>query len=198
MAGFKPRQAGQLSLRDQDPAHFLAVAHEAAIKMGWKITYLSASGFAALSKPPGSSAHEEIRMKINGLLANIRSETVGDEMVDWGRNKENVDTFIGVFDELKKDISTEHQQIIYDKLKPHFASEDTLTLPSPTIAERASDFLKWFVPVKGFVVTPILLDLNIAVFIIMVCAGVSVFEPDSGSLLAWGANLRPATLSGQW
>jgi membrane associated rhomboid family serine protease/Flp pilus assembly protein TadD len=47
------------------------------------------------------------------------------------------------------------------------------------------------------VVTYILVGLNVAVFIAMVMAGVSVSSPTIPQLIHWGANFGPLTLSGQ-
>jgi len=54
------------------------------------------------------------------------------------------------------------------------------------------------VPSKTFLVTPILIYLNIAVFAIMVVYGVSFISPDTQSLLNWGGNFRPSTMYGEW
>jgi len=70
--------------------------------------------------------------------------------------------------------------------------------PPPTNSQKTKSFAAFFIPVKGFFVTPILIGINILVFILMVVNGVSFISPDSESLLAWGANFRPMTLDGQW
>lgn len=51
---------------------------------------------------------------------------------------------------------------------------------------------------KGFVVTPVLIGLNILIFILMVVNGVNIMEPSTDDLLRWGANFRPSTLNGEW
>jgi rhomboid protease GluP len=55
-------------------------------------------------------------------------------------------------------------------------------------------------PWIGFVISPFVLILlaNIVVFLIMAIAGVSIFEPASGSLLLWGADFGPKTTNGEW
>jgi rhomboid protease GluP len=46
--------------------------------------------------------------------------------------------------------------------------------------------------------TPLLIILNVLVFAGMVGSGVSAFGPSIESLLQWGANFGPLTLSGEW
>src|SRR5690606_34795589 len=63
---------------------------------------------------------------------------------------------------------------------------------------QIKDFFSIFKPTQGFFITPILLDLNILIFILMAISGVNIMLPDNESLLNWGANFRPMTLEGEW
>ncbi|MCH7728195.1 MAG: rhomboid family intramembrane serine protease [Planctomycetes bacterium] len=47
-------------------------------------------------------------------------------------------------------------------------------------------------------VTPAILMINIAVFVIMVIQGVHPLEPATLDLIAWGANFGPDTMLGEW
>jgi rhomboid protease GluP len=53
------------------------------------------------------------------------------------------------------------------------------------------------IPKGDYFFTPIILDINIAVFLAMVISGVSPTLPDANSLLKWGANFRPNTMNGE-
>ncbi|HXB92307.1 MAG TPA: rhomboid family intramembrane serine protease, partial [Puia sp.] len=59
----------------------------------------------------------------------------------------------------------------------------------------AANFL---LPREGFFVTPIIAELNVLIFIVMVLAGLGVVSFDASDLLAWGADYRPAVSQGQW
>ena len=54
-----------------------------------------------------------------------------------------------------------------------------------------------FLPNRGFFVTPLVIDINIAVFVWMVLAGLGVVSFNHNDLLAWGGNFRPAVLNGE-
>lgn len=71
-------------------------------------------------------------------------------------------------------------------------------LNQPEQDSQGKNFLSMFVPTKGYFFTPILVDINIAIYVMMVVSGVHFMQPDSESLIAWGANFRPVTLEGQW
>jgi rhomboid protease GluP len=55
-----------------------------------------------------------------------------------------------------------------------------------------------FAATPRLVVTPLLIGVNVAVFVGMVALGASALKPESAQLLRWGANFGPQTLSGEW
>lgn len=199
-AGFTPKHIEEFPLDDLTQQQLLVLANETAIKMGWKINYLSDNGLIAYTDKGAFSWNAEIKIKIENGFANIQSASTGSEMVDWGRNKKNVARFLSCFDELKFTLTNEELDAKYQELKEQLVSqeEDILKLPPATTTEHIKDFFSIFKPVQGFFITPILLDLNILIFILMVLSGVNVMQPDNESLLNWGANFRPMTLEGEW
>lgn len=48
------------------------------------------------------------------------------------------------------------------------------------------------------IVVPVLVAINVAVFIAMCLNGVNIFKPDAEAVLSWGSNYGPLTSSGQW
>jgi rhomboid protease GluP len=60
------------------------------------------------------------------------------------------------------------------------------------------EMLDFFIPKEGFYITPILINLNLLVFIIMVIAGFGFLSFKGEDLLNSGANYRPTTIDGQW
>lgn len=60
------------------------------------------------------------------------------------------------------------------------------------------NILELLKPSKRYFYTPILLYLNISIFLIMILSGVHAFQPEAESLFEWGGNLRAATLNGQY
>jgi len=47
------------------------------------------------------------------------------------------------------------------------------------------------------VVTPTLVAINVAMFVIMVASGISIWEPSPQSMLPWGAGASPLTTNGE-
>ncbi|KFF16639.1 rhomboid family intramembrane serine protease [Chryseobacterium sp. JM1] len=60
------------------------------------------------------------------------------------------------------------------------------------------EIFEFFIPKKDFFITPIIINLNVLVFIAMVIAGFGLISFKGDDLLSWGANYRPVTTDGQW
>lgn len=60
------------------------------------------------------------------------------------------------------------------------------------------DILIFFIPSKDFWATPVILDINILVSLLMILSGVGIIEPQGRELLSWGANLGSLTTNGEW
>ena len=60
------------------------------------------------------------------------------------------------------------------------------------------EILILFTPSKKYWATPVILDLNILVSLIMIFSGAGIIEPQGNELIAWGANFKPLTTNGQW
>jgi rhomboid protease GluP len=55
-----------------------------------------------------------------------------------------------------------------------------------------------FIPRKGYLITPIIIDINIIVFIVMMCSGLGFTNFNGGDLLNWGGIYRPLVLQGEY
>jgi len=86
--------------------------------------------------------------------------------------------------EFNSNSSAEHQDVPESSRQP--------------IADKITGFFSVFKPSTGYFITPIIMYINIIIFIAMVISGVHIIEPDNESLLNWGANFRPLTLDGDW
>ena len=72
--------------------------------------------------------------------------------------------------------------------------ENNPEAPAPT---KKSVFTP-FIPTPGYFITPILININVLIWLAMVLSGVNVLSPTSDDLLLWGANMRSLTMGGEW
>jgi len=86
------------------------------------------------------------------------------------------------------------------ELKQNYVSkeDDILSQPPSTTKDKITGLLSIFKPTEGYFVSPILININILVFIAMIISGVHLMMPENHDLLNWGANFRPLTLEGEW
>ncbi len=63
---------------------------------------------------------------------------------------------------------------------------------------KKNRFLALFIPGKNYFFTPLIADLCILIFIIMLFNGGGFLKPDLQVLLNWGADYKPLTLEGQY
>lgn len=199
--GFTPKYTEDLYLENFTPQQFLVLAIVTANKIGWLFDFKSETGFIArTSNAKLISWNSKITLKIGEEKAIIKSESTGKEMADLGRNKRAVRKFTDTLIDFKYSLKPEELDQKYEELKPSLVpkEQDVLSQPTPTATENISGFFSIFKPKEGYFITPILVDLNIFIFILMVLSGVSIMLPDNESLIKWGANFRPITLEGGW
>jgi len=197
--GFSPKQIDNLPVLDLNKKQLFVVAVEAAKKLNWEIGYFSESGFIAYTKFSMSSWSEEVQVKFEVANMNVKSECTGNQIIDWGKNRKNIDSFIAAFKEIKEDIDKLNIEEQYSELSQNFvgADEDIIT-PPLNKKGKVSGIFSLIIPVKGYFITPIIIILNILIFAVMVISGVHLFMPTNESLLLWGANFRPTTIDGEW
>jgi rhomboid protease GluP len=197
--GFSPKYIENIPLNNQSPEQLLVLAIEAAKQLGWDLGQKNETGFTAFTKFSMSSWSEEITLKVNNEALNIKSECTGNQIADWGKNKRNVALFIAKVEELKSTISIAELILKTEEFKQRLISEekDTSTHTPSSNKTKITNFFSIFKPTEGYFITPILINLNILIFIIMALTGVNIIAPDTESLLKWGANFRPSTLEGE-
>ncbi len=198
--GLSPKHQEIIEIIDLSEKEFIVIALEVVKKLGWNSSYISEKGFIAYTKFSMSSYGEELKITVNATNVTIKSECTGSQLMDWGKNKKNVEDFVFTYNQIKSTFSKDEldEKIIEIKQKFILSEQDVLNQAPLNTKEKLSGFFSIFKPTKGFYITPILLNLNILVFIVMAFSGVNIFMPESEQLLAWGANFKPATLNGQW
>ncbi|WGQ10021.1 rhomboid family intramembrane serine protease [Pedobacter gandavensis] len=196
--GFNPKYNDEFPLADLTQKQYIALGIEAAKFLGWDIIYASSSGFKAYTnKNVFFSANQLIKVVIVANNVSIESFSVGTEMVDFGKNKKNVNQLISAIEELKPNFNVEELELKYEALTLVADEDDELTQAPATATQNFKGVLSIFVPGNGYFVTPILLNINLLVFILMVLMGVNAFNPDGESLISWGANFKPITTAGE-
>jgi len=197
--GLSPKKTKTLKLDYLTPEHFLVIAVETARSLNWKIKFISNTRIIAYTELSDKYMNEEIKLVIKEKSASITSESTGIQLVDYGKNLENIQDFITTFNDFKTSVYPEDLELKFEELfiENNLTENDKLNQQAKPLKKKIKDILSIFTPTHGYVITPILIDINILVFILMIFNGVNIIVPNKEDLLSWGANLRPVTLDGQ-
>lgn len=170
---------------------FLSNAMEAARGLGLTMGHTNDSGFTSYTDNGAFSWNGALSVSVAEGLAEISSSSTAYETIHSGKNKELVIAFLAQLDALPDEAQHVGIQVAGEK-------DEVDSHEAPAKSQSLKNLLSFFVPAPGFFMTPILINLNILVFIAMVATGVHLLEPDGESLVRWGANFKPVTLEGQW
>lgn len=201
-AGSTPGYVEQRALGALTQQQFLALAREAATQKRLSLGYTSDNGFTSYTNNGAFSWNAELTVKVENGLAQIAGTSTTYEQMDTGKNKELVASFLAKMDELLANGAGEAGALSAAALQPVAGQsgreEDAVLQEPPAKPKTFKDLLSAFVPVPGFFITPIIINLNILVFMAMVANGAHFLNPEGETLVRWGANFKPATLDGQW
>ena len=196
--GFTPKYMEQISLDGLTPQQFLALCIETVERMQWSVDYTSNAGIVAHTGKGMFSANFKLTVTIDEGIASLQSESTGSELFDMGRNKKTVLAFIGTLESLKAVLTPNALEERYAALAPGLPAPENDFLINPDLAKAKGGVFSLLVPRQGYFITPIIMDINIAIFLLMVISGAGFMKPDNSSLVAWGANYTPLTLGDQW
>lgn len=196
--GFTPKDVELISLDGLTPQQFLALCAETAERMQWNIVYKSNAGLVAYTGKTLFRFSFKVTIIIEEGLATLTSESTGSEMYDMGRNKKTLLAFIDSMNSVKAINTPAMLDARYAELSPTLPPPNEDVLMNPPPSGKFGGVLSIFTPRVGYFITPVIININLAVFLLMVVSGVSIMQPGTTSLIAWGANYTPLTLGGQW
>lgn len=198
--GNPPKYVFEYELGDMTREHFLLFATEAIAKLNWKLQYVGEGVLGAVTKFSWRSWAEEFKVNIENGVATIRSECSGSQLWDWGKNKKNIEDFIFEVEDAKWIAREANLEAKLSELRASYIvlEEENSDLAAASGEENPRSTASIFIPSKGHFVSPILVYINILIFILMVLSGVHFLEPNYQDLIDWGANYKPLTLDGGW
>ena len=178
---------------------FLYYSIKACQELNWNITEINDSEIIAETIPEQETWNEKIVINFENEDGYIYSASKGNQIYDRGRNLKNTDLFFEVFNDIKKEQPS--SSLVAENLIEEISSAKESALNS-TEKELSINsfysFLSFFIPTKGYMITPILIYLNFFIFLLMVFSGVNFFKPQISDVINWGANYNLLTVENQW
>ena len=198
----RPLHEDKLHFADLSNTQILILALEASQKLEWNIEGIALREVIFYVPMGMRSQGEEVTFTIeegNSGEISVRSQCASVQLVDYGKNRKNIQKLQETMEEIKSALTPEElaqkaNELEEELTRPLTEEERRLQAES----EKESSFIHFFIPRKGFIATPVLIDINILVFILMAATGAGILEPSTLALLKWGADFGPLTLTGDW
>ena len=198
----RPLHEDKLHFADLSNTQILILALEASQKLEWNIEGIALREVIFYVPMGMRSQGEEVTFTIeegNSGEISVRSQCASVQLVDYGKNRKNIQKLQETMEEIKSTLTPEElaqkaNELEEELTRPLTEEERRLQAES----EKESSFIHFFIPRKGFIATPVLIDINILVFILMAATGAGILEPSTLALLNWGADFGPLTLTGDW
>ncbi len=212
--GISPRETKVVPLAGYSTDHYLTLLYHAMEPLGWHISYFDHDGIIAYTNISWPSYSEEVSARVINSKVFVKSECVGYQglFTDYGKNKENLDLLFGEI-HVREVVLNETLPETAQQLMDSIPVNQFVQLNDPPLAgkEKLQDFWAWFTPQRKYFVTPLLIILNIAVFIVTKIAFSIIVvwllkrhftlnshdNPVEQAYLILGFNNRPAVLHGQ-
>lgn len=198
----RPLHEDKLHFADLSNTQILILALEASQKIKWNIEEVTLREVRFYAPMGMRSNGEEVTFTIeegNKGEVSVRSQCTSIQLVDYGKNRKNIQSLQKTMEEIRAGLTQEELEQKANNLEEDLTrplTEEELRLQAEIVKEAS--FIHFFIPRKGFLATPILIDINILVFMLMAATGAGILEPSTLALLNWGADFGPLTLTGDW
>jgi rhomboid protease GluP len=166
-------------------------------RLGWSMAYVDALQLVARTQPGGGFGVDEVVVRPGEKEAVAESRPQGWRPFHKAvRQERNLARLTEAFAFVRSSTSAE---ILAAEVRELEASGALVHNNGPLTHDLGwKDLPRFFIPRPGFFATPMLINISVAVYLLMVFSGVSLLSPDTEDLLSWGANWRFATLDGEW
>jgi len=205
--GISPYRKVTIPLGDYNSDHYLTLLYQAMLNRNWDIGYFDHDGIIAYTPISWASYSEEVSARVVDSSIVIKSECVGLQglFTDYSKNQENLDVLLGEIEYADfhlHDNLEETTQALIDSIP----EKQFLNLNDPPMAgkELVHGFFRPFVPRKKYFFTPLLVIVNILVFIATTVLLLHMYKAHPREdifekfYLSAGFSTRPTVLHGQY
>ena len=176
----------KLTLKTINPQEFMTLAMQACRQLGWQLVGTAEHAMLFYTNGSATSQQEEITIHTEEDRAFVRSRSVSEYLYDPQQNVQNIRAF-------RSALSIHHNNFLqkkypYNRLKVQTAAPDF-------------DFQAgWgaIVPSKHYIITPLLIYINVFILLAMILTGISPMDPKASALLGWGGNFQPFVVKGEY
>lgn len=200
MIGFPPRYSTYTTLSHRNTEERLILFWLAAESLEWEVGTATPDSLTAFTPFSLRSWNEQVSIDFSGDEIELFSVSTGVQILDFGRNRQNVIRLLRSLHTIDAAISPEELHAAAEERR-QFIRPEGETVHLTRSRRVVNGFTQVFKPVKGYFVTPILIVLNALVFLILtnkwLFPASSGWTPAGDALEIVGANYKPLTLFGE-
>lgn len=166
--GYSPKTEKYIPLSDFPADKYLIIVRQAIENLGWRLSHVSESGIIAYTPLSFQSYSEEVSVRIQNNFAVVKSECLGIQLFfnDYGKNDDNLEKLFHEFEYVQYHLENEWDEQVKAFHEYVMQQDDGYFERGPlAVKNKIKNVFYLFLPTKGYIVTPILLLLNIFFFI---------------------------------
>lgn len=209
--GYSPKTEKFIPLGDFPIDRYLIIARQVIENLGWSLSHVSERGIIAYTPLSLQSYSEEISVRIENNFVVFKSECVGIQLLftDYGKNALNLTKFFDEFEYVEFHLKDSWEESLA-KFHDFAATQDVDYFEKAplTAKNKIKNVFYLFYPQKNYVVTPILILINCAYYVVYTSLTIlfikfllhaSLPYPGLGNIGYYvGANSRELVLNGQY
>lgn len=179
-------------------AETIVVLIHALGELGWGVEHLHPMRAVLKVPPKGMSKGEDVVIEFGeNEFSALSKASEWSPFAKGTRHEKNLEALATTYATSRATISAEYMAAQLKELEESgVMQQDASTAHANEFSWK--DIGTFFIPRAGFWATPLLIDLSVLVYILMVIAGAGPIDPSGEDLVAWGANFRPLTVAGDW
>ncbi|RAI97482.1 rhomboid protease GluP [Chitinophaga skermanii] len=200
MIGFPPKHHTSFSLQGTSVQAYYTYACMALESLDWHISFATTEYIIAFTNFSWRSWNEQITIHITPGMLEITSESTGAQIIDFGKNKSNLHLLTETIDSIATSTSEVATEQHFQQYQQQFADLNFEHEGAYHLTHKRriiKGFTKVFVPVKGYFITPVLVSLNVFIFVLL--TALSIYN--GSDILPFDitpyANYKLDTLAGQ-
>lgn len=198
--GFPPKHSEELIISGISEQELYALAYQTAEKLNWHIVHTAKNGFIVVTSNNALESQREMSFVFEEGKIHLHCFSISNFFYDFGKNKGLIKQYLFWLNKQLVSYNSEDLLQKYHSLEVKFQeeSEDFLKKDPLEKYKRFNGFWQTFIPQKDYLYTPIIVYLNLFIFLMMWATSGSFFEIGNQALIFWGGNVKYLTIDGEY
>jgi rhomboid protease GluP len=198
--GFPPKHSEELIISGISKEELYALAYKTAEKLNWHIVHTAKNGFILVTSNNALESQHELSFVFEEDKINMHCHSISNFFYDFGRNKNIIKEYIVWLNKQLLSFNSEELLSKYNSLEQKFQEESADFQKKDPLEKysRFNGFWQIFIPQKDYLFTPIIVYINLFVFLLMWATSGAFLDNTLSVLIFYGGNVKYLTISGEY